>query len=146
MFCRNPSVTVVSSAADVAGELPATITTPGEIVHHQEETDDQGTDGPGRGGRPGALRHRAGVGRIGRPQTGWEYSGEGGSPCGSGLPQSGFYLPSDKFVLTSSGPFANVMTIEIGPSVAAPQGAAPGTGRARWRPHHISDRSLDRRP
>lgn len=59
-------------------------------------------------------------------QTGWEYAGTGGMPCNSGLPTAGFLLPTDQFVLTDILVPASVMTIDIGPSVAAPQGAAPG--------------------
>jgi hypothetical protein len=58
-------------------------------------------------------------------ETGWEYAAGGGNGCGMGLPQSGFELPSDQFVLTDTA--GSVLTIDIGPSVAAPQGAAPGT-------------------
>ncbi len=57
-------------------------------------------------------------------QTGWEYAPAGGTGCG--LPQSGFQFPTDQFVLTD--PVSNAsLTINIGPNVAAPQAAAPGT-------------------
>lgn len=60
-------------------------------------------------------------------QTGWEYA-----PAGTGCtgfppqPQSGFQFATDQFVLTD--PVSNAsLTINIGPNVAAPQAAAPGT-------------------
>jgi hypothetical protein len=59
-------------------------------------------------------------------QTGWEYAPSDdplAGPCAP-LPPAGFYYPSNRFVLTDAVSSA-VTTIELGPNVAAPQGAAP---------------------
>lgn len=67
-------------------------------------------------------------------QTGWEYA-----PAGTGCtglppqPQSGFEYATDLFVLTD--PVTNnSLSIEIGPNVAAPQGAAAGTCATNQNP------------
>ena len=57
--------------------------------------------------------------------TGWEYQETAGSG-GCGLPQSGFYFKSTHFKLRlQAATGATDLAFDIGPSIAAPHGAAP---------------------